>query len=46
MTKVRDFVAGLARSDKSAAEIKTTVKTAFGDKALGLMLIYYNLKEG
>jgi histone-lysine N-methyltransferase SETMAR len=45
MTKVRDFVAGLARSNKSAAEIKTTVNTAFGDKALGLMLKYYILKK-
>jgi hypothetical protein len=45
MTKVRDFVAGLARSGKSAAEIKTIVDAAFGDQALGLTSIYYILKK-
>jgi histone-lysine N-methyltransferase SETMAR len=45
MTKVRDFVAGLARSGKSAAEIKTIVDAAYGDKALGLTSIYYILKK-
>jgi hypothetical protein len=45
MTKVLDFVAGLARSGKSAAEIKPFVDAAFGDKALGLTSIYYIMKE-
>jgi hypothetical protein len=45
MTKVRDFIAGLAKSGKSAAEIKTIVDAAFGDKALGLTSIYYILKK-
>jgi hypothetical protein len=45
MKKVRDFVAGLARSGKSAAEIKTIVDAAFGDQALGLTSIYYILKK-
>jgi hypothetical protein len=45
MTKVRDFIAGLARSGKSAAKIKTIVDTAFGDQALGLTLIHYILKK-
>jgi hypothetical protein len=45
MTKVCDFVAGLARTGKSAAEIKTLVDAAYGDKALGLTSIYYILKK-
>jgi hypothetical protein len=44
MTKVQNFVAGLARRGKSAAEIKTIVDAAFGDKALGLTSIYYIMK--
>jgi hypothetical protein len=36
MTKVRNFVAWLARSGKRAAEIETTVDAAYGPKALGL----------
>lgn len=34
MTKVRDFVAGLARAGKGKKEIKTTVDLAFPDKSL------------
>jgi hypothetical protein len=45
MMNVRDFVAGLARTGKSAAEIKTLVNAAYGDKALGLTSIYYILKK-
>jgi hypothetical protein len=45
MTEVHDFVAGLVRNGKSAAEIKTNVDAAYGDKALGLTLIYYILKK-
>jgi hypothetical protein len=45
MTKAHDFIAGHARSGKSAAEIKTTVDTAYRDKALGLTSIYYIIKK-
>jgi hypothetical protein len=45
MMTVHDFVAGLTRSGKSAAEIKTTVDATYGDKALGLTLIYYIIKK-
>ncbi len=45
MTKVCDFVAGLARSGKSAAEIITTVDATYRDKALGLTSIYYIIKK-
>jgi hypothetical protein len=45
MTKVQDFLQGLARSSKSVAEIKTNVDSAFGDKALVPTLIFY-LQEG
>ncbi len=44
MTKVRDSVAGLARSGKSAPKLKR-VDAAFGDQALGLTSIYYILKK-
>jgi histone-lysine N-methyltransferase SETMAR len=45
MTQVRDFVAGLARTGKSAGEIKKLVDAAYGDKALGLTSIYYIIKK-
>jgi hypothetical protein len=45
MTQVRNFVAGLARAGKSASEIKKLVDASYGDKALGLMSIYYILKR-
>jgi hypothetical protein len=44
MTKVHDFIADLDRRGKSAAEIKTVVDAAYGDKALGLTSIYYIIK--
>jgi hypothetical protein len=34
MTKVHDFIADLDRRGKSAAEIKTVMDAAYGDKAL------------
>jgi hypothetical protein len=45
MTQVRDFVAGLARTGKSASEIKKVVDAAYGDKALGFTSIYYIIKK-
>jgi histone-lysine N-methyltransferase SETMAR len=45
MSKVRDFVAALARAGKTAAEIKTLVEAAFADQALGLTSIYNILKK-
>jgi histone-lysine N-methyltransferase SETMAR len=45
MTKVRDFVAGLARAGKGYAEIKKTVDAAFGDKALKKASIYFIMKK-
>jgi hypothetical protein len=45
MKQVRDFVAGLARTGKSAAEIKKLVDAAYGDKTLGLTSIYYILEK-
>jgi hypothetical protein len=46
MTKLRDFVAGLARSSKSAAEIKTIVDAAFGDQAFGADIDILYFEEG
>jgi len=34
MTRVRDFVANLARAGKSFQKIQKTVQTVYGDKAL------------
>jgi histone-lysine N-methyltransferase SETMAR len=40
MTKVRDFVAGLARAGKTFKEIKETTEAAYGDQALKRTQIY------
>jgi hypothetical protein len=40
MTRVRDFVADLARAGKGYLEIKETVEAAYGDKALQKTSIY------
>ncbi len=45
MTKVRDFVSGLARAGKSANEIKILNDAAFGDKSLTKTAIYNILKK-
>jgi histone-lysine N-methyltransferase SETMAR len=45
MSKVRDFIAALARAGKTAAEIKNLVEAAFADQALGLTSIYNILKK-
>ncbi len=45
MTKVCDFVAGLARARKSANEIKILSDAAFGDKSLTKTAIYNILKK-
>ena len=44
MTKVRDFVAGLARAGKPFGEIKNTTVAAYGDKALTRSQIYRIIK--
>jgi len=44
MTKVRDFVAGLARAGKPFGEIKNTTVAAYGDKALTRSQIYKIIK--
>jgi hypothetical protein len=41
MMKVRDFPAGLARSNKSTAKSKITIDVTFGGKALRLTSVYY-----
>jgi hypothetical protein len=33
MVKVKDYVAGLTNSRKSAAKVKNTISAAYGDKA-------------
>ena len=45
MTKVREFVAGLARAGKTFGEIKKTTEAAFGEKALGKTQIYNIIKS-
>jgi hypothetical protein len=40
MTKVRDFVAALARAGKRYTEIKNMTDSAFGDKLLSKSAIY------
>ena len=45
MTRVRDFVADLARAGKGFLEIKKTVETVYGDKALKKTAIYAILKK-
>jgi hypothetical protein len=45
MTKIRDFVSGLARARKSANEIKILTDAAFGDKSLTKTAIYNILKK-
>ncbi len=40
MTRVRDFVADLARAGKGYLEIKETVEAAYKDKALKKTAIY------
>jgi hypothetical protein len=45
MTKVHDFVAGLARAGKIANEIKILADAAFGDKSLTKTAIYNILKK-
>jgi hypothetical protein len=40
MTKVRDFVAALARAGKSYTENKNTTEAAFGGKSLSKSAIY------
>ncbi len=40
MTRVRDFVADLAKAGKSFAEIRETVQKAYGDKGLKKTQIY------
>jgi hypothetical protein len=40
MTRVRDFVADLARAGKGYLEIKETIEAAYGDKALKKTAIY------
>jgi hypothetical protein len=44
MTKVCDFIAGLARSHESDVERKTTVDTVYKEQALGITSIYYIIK--
>jgi hypothetical protein len=46
MTKVPDFVAGLARSTKSAADIKKTINSAYGDKARTIYNVNMRTKAG
>jgi histone-lysine N-methyltransferase SETMAR len=45
MTKVRDFVAGLARAGKTYKEIKETTEAAYGDQALKKTQIYEVMKK-
>jgi histone-lysine N-methyltransferase SETMAR len=45
MTRVRDFVADLVRARKGFLEIKKTVDTVYGDKALKKTAIYAILKK-
>jgi hypothetical protein len=45
MTRVRDFVANLARAGKGYLEIKKTVDLVYGDKALEKTAIYAILKN-
>jgi histone-lysine N-methyltransferase SETMAR len=45
MTRVRDFVADLARAGKSFQKIQKTVQTVYGDKALKKTAIYAILKK-
>lgn len=45
MTRVRDFVADLARAGKDYLEIKKTVEAAYGDKALKKTAIYAIIKK-
>jgi hypothetical protein len=45
MTKVRDFVAGLARAGKGANKIKSLTDAAFGDKSLTKTAIFSVLKK-
>jgi hypothetical protein len=45
MTRVPDFVADLARAGKGFLEIKKTVETVYGDKALKKTAIYVILKK-
>jgi transposase len=45
MTKVRDFVAALARAGKSYTEIKNTADAAFGGKTLSKSVIYKILNK-
>jgi hypothetical protein len=45
MTRVRDFVADLARAGKSYLEIKKMVDLVYGDKALKKTAIYAILKK-
>jgi hypothetical protein len=40
MTRVRDFIADLARASKGYLKIKETVEAAYGDKALKKTAIY------
>jgi hypothetical protein len=45
MTRVRDFVADLARAGKGYLEIKITLDLVYGDKALKKTAIYAILKN-
>jgi hypothetical protein len=45
MTRVRDFVADLARAGKSFSEIKKTVAAAYGDRSLSSSQLYRIIKQ-
>ncbi len=45
MTCVRDFVVDLARAGKGYLEIKETLETVYGDKALKKTAIYAIIKK-
>jgi hypothetical protein len=45
MTRVRDFVADLAKTGKSFKEIKEIVDSVYGDKTLKKTAIYAILKK-
>jgi hypothetical protein len=45
MTRVRDFVADLARAGKSFSEIKNTVEAAYGDRSLSSSQLYRIIKQ-
>ncbi len=45
MTKVCDFIAGLAKAGKIYVKIKKTVDAAFGEKSLKKASFYFIMKK-